>query len=67
MLIKKEKIDLRGDKLKSCRLLDEIMVMKTAKNGFWRDFGVFLIESELFSSLKLNPRSGDELNDSFER
>ena len=34
MLIKKEKIDLRGDKLKSCRLLDEIMVMKTAKNGF---------------------------------
>ena len=47
--------DLRGDKLKSCRLLDKIVVMKTAKNGFRTDFGVSLIESELFSSLKLNP------------
>jgi len=33
---------LRGDKLKSCRLLDKIVVMKTAKNGFRTDFGVFL-------------------------
>ena len=58
---------LKGDKLKSCRLLDVIVVMKTARNGFRTDFGVFLIESEFFSSLKVNPRSGDESNDSFAR
>ena len=42
-------------------------MMKTAKNGFRTDFGVFFIESDLFSSLKLNPRSGDEMNVSFAR
>ena len=56
-----------GDKLKSCRLLDIIVVMKTAKNGFRTDFGVFFIESELFSSLKTHSQSGDELNVSFAR
>jgi len=55
------------DKLKSCRLLDEIVMMKTAKNGFRTDFGVFFIESGLCSSLKTHSRSGDELNDSFAR
>ncbi|HOR45905.1 MAG TPA: hypothetical protein PK624_14015 [Spirochaetota bacterium] len=45
--MKKKYPVLRGDKLRSCRLLDEIVVMKTAKNGFRTDFGVFLGRNDI--------------------